>query len=397
MPKPLHVAFVSQEYPPETGWGGIGSYTYEMANGLAEMGVQVSVICLALVQETQTQEKNLTIYRVRPAPRWERLRGGWRINRFWPGFAWAAAQQLRLINQTKPIDLIEYAEIRGDGFFLPFLLPAIKRVVRLHTAWIFVDELNKIKPNTAKKLIYWQEKQSVYAAHSVSSPSHAMFEKTLTWLPSLKKKPRFILPNPVDAETFLPKTKTPKQQEIVFIGRPEIRKGIETLTQALPNILENNPQVVFRLISDPQTELMGEPAQEWVLKQMPQNLHPRITFEAVTRDQLPKTLSSASLAVLPSLWENFPYAILEAMSCGLPVVVTRIGGLPEIVTDLENGLLVPVGNTAALSQAVTSLLQNPTLRANLGAAARQQVLQNFSRKAVLPAMLSYYQTLASQP
>jgi glycosyltransferase involved in cell wall biosynthesis len=96
------------------------------------------------------------------------------------------------------------------------------------------------------------------------------------------------------------------------------------------------------------------------------------------RDDVPDLLSALDLFVLPSHSEGVSLALLEAMAAGLPVIVSRVGGLPEVVTDGENGLLIPPKDTEALTQALACLLADPALAQRLGANARRHVEENFS-------------------
>jgi glycosyltransferase involved in cell wall biosynthesis len=79
------------------------------------------------------------------------------------------------------------------------------------------------------------------------------------------------------------------------------------------------------------------------------------------------------VAVLPSLWENLPHAAVEALAVGTPVVATAVGGVPEVVHDDENGLLVPAGDVSALAAALRRMLDDDALRDRLAAGAKPSV------------------------
>lgn len=98
-------------------------------------------------------------------------------------------------------------------------------------------------------------------------------------------------------------------------------------------------------------------------------------------------LAACDIFVLPSLWEGLPNALLEAMALGLPVVASRVDGVPEAVTDGKDGLLVAPGNAATLSVALAKLMDDPELRRSLSQAARARMAENFT----LPAMLAGYE------
>ena len=84
-------------------------------------------------------------------------------------------------------------------------------------------------------------------------------------------------------------------------------------------------------------------------------------------------LAGARAAVLPSAWENLPHAAVEALAVGTPVVATAVGGVPEVVHDGENGLLVPPDDAVALADALRRLLDDDALRDRLAAAAKPSV------------------------
>ena len=96
------------------------------------------------------------------------------------------------------------------------------------------------------------------------------------------------------------------------------------------------------------------------------------------RADVPDLLAAADLFVLPSRMEGLPLAVLEAMSHGLPIVTTRIGGNPEVVTDGEHGLLVPIEDPGALADALVKLAGDPEQRRALGEAGRRRVESEFS-------------------
>ena len=94
---------------------------------------------------------------------------------------------------------------------------------------------------------------------------------------------------------------------------------------------------------------------------------------------------------LPSTYEGFPLAILEAMAAGLPVVATAVAGIPEAVEDGRTGLLVPPEDPAALSAALLRLLRDPRLRGEMGGAGRRRLAERFAIPGVTAAYLRLWQ------
>ena len=102
------------------------------------------------------------------------------------------------------------------------------------------------------------------------------------------------------------------------------------------------------------------------------------------------------LYVHPALMEGFGIAVLEAMAMRKPVVATTTGGLPEIVQDGETGMLVPPGDADALARAVSSLLQDPARRRQLGEVGRARVVAHFTVEAMMDGLTSGYETVLAQ-
>jgi glycosyltransferase involved in cell wall biosynthesis len=93
---------------------------------------------------------------------------------------------------------------------------------------------------------------------------------------------------------------------------------------------------------------------------------------------VPDLLNAMDIFVLPSYSEGVSLALLEAMAAGKPVIATAVGGLPEVVTEGENGLLIPPRDAEALAGALARLLTDPALAQRLGTNARARVRENFS-------------------
>ncbi len=89
-------------------------------------------------------------------------------------------------------------------------------------------------------------------------------------------------------------------------------------------------------------------------------------------------------------------SILEAMAAGLPVVSTRVGGIPEVVTDGHEGWLVPAGDVDALAEKLALLVANPELAAQMGAAARERVELTFSAQRILPQLIALYDEMLDE-
>lgn len=122
----------------------------------------------------------------------------------------------------------------------------------------------------------------------------------------------------------------------------------------------------------------------------------RVDFLGKWRGVAP-LLGVTDLLLLPSQMESFGLAALEAMACGAVPVATRVGGLPEVVTDSHDGFLVPVGDTEAMAQTAESVLRSPERLREMKVAARETALSRFGSEAVIEKYLSLYEDLLGRP
>ena len=107
-------------------------------------------------------------------------------------------------------------------------------------------------------------------------------------------------------------------------------------------------------------------------------------------------LQHSDVFVLPSVTESFGLAALEALACGVPVVAARVGGLPEVVRDGEDGLLCESGDVAAMAAAVARVLGDDALHARMAASARARVMTSFRREPLVARYEACYRRLVGQ-
>ncbi len=155
------------------------------------------------------------------------------------------------------------------------------------------------------------------------------------------------------------------------VARLEAVKGIDTFLQALARLRQDLP---LRAV------IVGEGSQRDRLITLAKDLgllEKRVCFLGLRRD-VARLLTGFDVFVLPSLWEGLPGAIMEAMCAGLPVVSTRVGGIPELVMDGQTGILVPPGDEGALAAAIKILVESPKLCRQMGDTGRTVVCSEFS-------------------
>jgi glycosyltransferase involved in cell wall biosynthesis len=177
----------------------------------------------------------------------------------------------------------------------------------------------------------------------------------------------------------------------LHVGSLIQRKNLPVLLQAF--------QQAAREMENIRLVLVGRGPEEAKLRQEAQSLgiDKFVEFAGfVTEAQKIGYYANSDLLVSASGLEGFGLAVGEAMACGLPVVVTNAGSLPELVVDGESGLVVPVDNSMALGAAIVRLLQNPELAASLGRAGAQRIEGEFRWPLAAQRTLELYQRVLSR-
>jgi glycosyltransferase involved in cell wall biosynthesis len=190
-----------------------------------------------------------------------------------------------------------------------------------------------------------------------------------------------VIPNGIDLERFNPEKNTSnirkefslEEDDIVigFIGRIVPAKGLEYLLYALPYLKEEFKSIKLLIIGE------GSLVEEFKEKAKKNNIFDNILFTGVRRD-IPEILASIDIFVMPSTAEGLPNSLLEAMAMGKPVVATKVGGIPEVIRNGFNGILIPPRDHRELAMAIKNLIGNSQLAVKMGQAARNFVLNNHS-------------------
>jgi starch synthase len=198
----------------------------------------------------------------------------------------------------------------------------------------------------------------------------------------LDDRPIQIIPYPIDTDEFRPEArKDDSPKSVLFAGRLEEHKGADVLLKAIPRVLAKHPDCQFVFVGTVSTELENE------VKAASSSAR----FQGFTiRQEVVPLYQKASVFVAPSMWDNSPNTIYEAMACGTPVVATRVGGIPELVEDGITGLLVAPSDVHALADAIIALLDNPARRSQMGYCARAKAVGEFAVEKIAGETLALY-------
>jgi len=389
----MNIGLISYEFPPEMATGGIGTSMFNLAILLTRTGHKVAVFSGTLRDgcEPVIERENCTNYLIKSADN--------------PEFRKKVVSVFKRVHRRLAFDIIESPETGACALAVKQTFPEIPLVVGLHTPGVMITKVNNTYLPLHVKLRYifgslirgrldlgyWARHDKNYLsdpeyqicklATLITSPSEALRSWAISFwrLPSDKIS---IIPNP-----FYLKERTDKdlckekEKMILFVGKLSLLKGMVKFTKAIPAILKKHPD--YNLVLVGRDEPLGH-FGESTLKYMQEHLRPylgRITFTgAIPHDEVLQLYRKASICVFPSLWENYPNVILEAMSCSCAVVASNKGGMPEIIRNKENGLLINPHKPQDISKQVCQLIENPRLRQKISMNALRYIKDHIPGK-----------------
>jgi glycosyltransferase involved in cell wall biosynthesis len=196
-----------------------------------------------------------------------------------------------------------------------------------------------------------------------------------------------MVPLGVDPAVFSPEPAAAVPGRILVVTSADVpMKGLMVLLDALAKLRVERPDAHLVCIGRARPNGLADRRLDELA------LRDAVTFRSgLSQDELVALMRSAEVAAVPSFYEGFCLPAVEEMACGLPLVATRVGALPEIVgSDGTAGFLVPPKDAEALAAALGRLLDSPELRARLGAAARQRVEERFTWRAAAAGTAEWY-------
>jgi glycosyltransferase involved in cell wall biosynthesis len=217
------------------------------------------------------------------------------------------------------------------------------------------------------------------------------------WLPGCLIE---YLPNAIDLKPYrdLPRPRADGDDQVVrilFLGHIGRDKGSFDLVEAARQLERLLPTASWQI------ELRGEELLPGDLEKLQQLINESGLQERVhirppvfNADKV-ACLASTDLFILPSYHEGMPISVLEAMASSLPVVATHVGGLPDLVADGENGLLVSPGQPGELAEALAELIGDPGRRMRMGLSGRQRALERHDLDALVPDLVRFHERVAS--
>jgi glycogen(starch) synthase len=396
----MKIGLLSFEYPPETGFGGIGTYTWYHARALARLGHEVHV--LAGLKEEATfytrEHDGVFVHRYRPVGRVMQAfhgLGHWRC--WWTRQrlenAWGMYRALQLLNRTHRFDILEMPECGAEGALIN-ALSGMATVVRFHSPSQLIMPFYDV-PAADIRMCSWIERRAILNATALTSCSSFLSKEVHTRMGI--RKPIGVLPNGIDLALFdqeatvdvRSKYGLPSDKPIIFFaGRMERRKGIH-LCGAIARAILRDHDVAFVFAGQ---DLFGYMANTLLPSLRDEPLRGSVHYIGkLDLHELRSCVRIADVFMLPSLWENCPYSCLEAMAAGRAIVSSDQGGMPELIHNGVNGLLAGAEEPESFIEQIDTLLKDGSLRQRLGAEARLSVEQNYTDDRIARLSVGLYE------
>ncbi len=194
-------------------------------------------------------------------------------------------------------------------------------------------------------------------------------------------KPHAVVYNGLWADEFAPAVPDDGAADLLFLGDMRLLKGVDVLLEAIARLNAVRP-VTACLVGD------GPDMAQFKAKASALGIAPRVSFPG--RMGARDAFRRGRVLVMPSRNESFPYVVLEACAAGVPLIASRVGGIPEI---LEPHNLVPPGDIDALAAALTTALSDPAAVAREASATRERLKKDFSAEAMVNGVLALYRQI----
>lgn len=317
----MKICFVHEEYPNETNFGGIATYQKIIAEYYANHGDEVTVIARGS-KDVDYYENNVHVYRVKSENDTNSIESVTEYRE-------KVAKLLFSLQQEGAIDIIETPDW-GANTILFEKNRKVPIVVRLHTPLkIWLNYNNNDFGKTKDLMLEW-ENNMLNKANVLTSCSQLLKDMIIKEYEI--KKDIIVIPNPCNIKSFKNNQSIPNN-DLIFVGSLEERKGIITLAKALNKVFKTVKNSKIYLVGkDTKRNNKNISTKEYILDIIDKEYHNRIEFIGqVDNDRVNDYLNKANLAIFPSLFDNYPYVVLEAMAAGKNILMSNNIGCLDIL------------------------------------------------------------------
>ncbi len=322
----MRICLVHEEYPEETNFGGIATYQKVIAEEFIKLGHEVYVICRGIKEDKRYIENGVNVTRLFVKNSDNQVKD-------YIKYRQRVAHELLKLQNNNKIDIIEVPDWGAESILFE-KNRRIPLVVRLHTplkVWLKYNKNNfgKVK----NKMLSWENKM-INSADMVTCCSNAL-KKVIVSDFKIHESRIHVTPNPANITNFFRDESIEKKDVLLFVGSLEERKGVCVLANALNIIFKKHPNLKVKFIGkDTNRNIKNISTRELICNIVSSKYEKNLEFLGqIPNGDLNKYLNSAKIAVFPSLFDNFPYVVLEAMATGLHIVGSRNSGMVEMLDD----------------------------------------------------------------
>ena len=394
------VCFISPEYLPLSG--GTGSYVYYLSNELMKNGFEINIVTGAQEAKDIKVNRQLSVnfLKIPKTPI---------IKSFL--FAGTSYRKLNRLREAINPDITHVNLPLVPNFAVP---PNFGKTLisTVHSTWKGEADAIRGEPfsrlNSNEKFLVsfnwflriFEEKMQERSRKLIAVSDFTRRE--LKQYYGIRDDKIRVIHNGVDTAKFQPTTDKRKIKQdlgfnpydiaIVSVGRLYARKGLFTLIESIPTVIRKFPNAKFIISGKGQSNEMRKLVSHAQLLGVQENM----VFTGYFPDaKLPKLYQSADIFAFSTFYEHHPFAVLEALSTGLPVVTTRVGGIPETITDGKNGFMCEPFNSTQFSDRILYLLEHPKVAAEMAVSARETILQRFDWRIVVKKAIAIYKEVLS--
>jgi glycosyltransferase involved in cell wall biosynthesis len=394
----MRIALFAPSWPPGYLANGIVTYLSQLVPGLRRLGHEVFV--LTPLKGTECDDPYTIDLQSFASTRtlWDRAK--YRLApetaKFNAASSAIACAVVRLVEEKK-LDVLELEESFGLSYEIS-RLKLLPVVVRLHGPWFLNGRFNdpgETTPLNRRRQV--REGRGIQHAHFVSAPSAEVLQAVKNHY-RLKLTASRVISNPINAvvEAEAWNVSTCNNYTLLFVGRFDRRKGGDFVLRAFAELARSNPGLKLTFVG-PDIGIKEVDGKVWFFEQFVRTNFPERCWSRIEFCGQKNHLDVMSLrakhfvTIIASQYEIAPYSILEAMACGCPLVATAVGGIPELIKNERNGLLVPSQDVKAMTAACQKLLDDKALAGLIGRQAWQDCREFHGSENIAKQTIALYQ------
>lgn len=388
----MNILYYCDEYPPARN-GGIGTVVRIVAEAMSQRGHKVFVAGKyweGKGQETIEQINGVTVIRWHKGKynsiclKLKSLFGRWYKNNRKPQLVFSRTQQLIKDTVAKyRIDLVEVPDyvddfVHHNNMVTPNWDHTVPKLVRVHGSVSFLRHYLRGVPDE-KKI----EQDQAFLRQSDAICAVSVFSKEYVQNYLCKGRAIETIYNPIESHWFDAKSNASQSQTILFFGKIAKMKGAFSLIEAFNFVASDFPDIKLKLV--------GSGNVDFAKRIVNPKYSDRVSFSGfIPQERIKEEIDNALFCVLPSYFENFSMAALEVLARYRALIYTTRASGPELISDMENGMLVDPDDIEGLAERMKLLISDSSLRTRLAGAGYKVCKERFSTDVIIPQLEEYY-------